>query len=73
MWNREFDSRVQPLAKQLEKLHTVLSHDMVQAAAYLNEASNTLAAYAEIGPAPTSPPTTEGALSAAPSPAEQTK
>ena len=72
-WNREFDSRVQPLAKQLEKLHTVLSHDMVQAAAYLNEASKTLAAYAEIGPAPTTPTTTEAAPTAAPSPAEQTK
>jgi chromosome segregation ATPase len=72
-WNREFDSRVQPLAKQLEKLHTVLSHDMVQAAAYLSEAVNTLAAYAEIGPAPTAPPSGEAASSATPSPAEQTK
>ena len=69
-WNREFDSRVQPLAKQLEKLHTVLSHDMVQAAAYLNEAVNTLAAYAERGPAPTAPPSGEVA---APAPAEQPK
>src|SRR5262245_17816581 len=24
-WNREFDSRVDPLVKQLEKLHTILS------------------------------------------------
>jgi len=67
MWNREFDSRVQPLAKQLEKLHTVLSHDMVQAAAYLTEAVNTLNAYAERAPInpepaaaqPTSPETAE--------------
>ena len=55
LWNREFDSRVQPLAKQLEKLHTVLSLDMMQAAAYLNEAANTLAAYADIAPANAAP------------------
>ena len=51
-WNREFDTRVQPLAKQLEKLHTVLSHDMVQAMAYLHEAVKILAAYANITPVP---------------------
>ena len=49
-WNREFDSRVDPLVKQLEKLHTVLAHDMGQAAAYLSRAIETLAAYAEIAP-----------------------
>ena len=47
-WNRDFDSRVQPLVKQTEKLHTVLSNDMVQAIAYLAQAINTLAAYAEM-------------------------
>src|SRR6266849_1526853 len=30
-WNREFDGRVQPLVKQLEKLHTLLANDMLQA------------------------------------------
>ena len=25
-----FDSRVEPLVKQMEKLHTVLAHDMVK-------------------------------------------
>src|SRR5678815_2409279 len=55
IWNRDFDSRVQPLAKQLEKLHTVLSLDMMQAAAYLNEAANTLAEYAGIAPANAAP------------------
>src|SRR5262245_23495094 len=54
-WNREFDSRVQPLAKQLDKLHTVLSHDMVQASAYLTEAVNTLTDYAGIAPATAAP------------------
>src|SRR2546426_7749217 len=51
-WNREFDNRVDPLLKQTEKLHTVLSNEMVQAMAYLTEAINTLAAYSESGPPP---------------------
>jgi len=46
-WDREFDGRVQPLVKQIEKLHTVLSNDMVKAIAYLTQAINTLAAYNE--------------------------
>lgn len=49
-WNREFEGRVQPLVKQMEKLHTVLSNDMVKAVAYLAQALNTLAAYAELHP-----------------------
>jgi chromosome segregation ATPase len=53
-WNREFDNRVEPLVKQLEKLHTVLANDMVQAAAYLAQAVNTLSAYAEMS-SPSSP------------------
>ncbi len=66
-WNREFDSRIQPLVKQTEKLHTLLSNDMVKALAYLAEAISTLAAYADLkapaaeavglpGPAPEKPP-----------------
>ena len=50
-WAREFEARVQPLVKQMEKLHTLLSNDLVKGAAYLAEAINTLAAYAEIKPA----------------------
>ncbi|HZR20171.1 MAG TPA: hypothetical protein VFE51_23010 [Verrucomicrobiae bacterium] len=53
-WDREFDGRVQPLVKQTEKLHTVLSNDMVKAVAYLTQAINTLAAYAD-SKAPASP------------------
>jgi hypothetical protein len=49
-WDREFDGRVQPLVKQIEKLHTVLSNDMVKAIAYLTQAINTLAAYNERSP-----------------------
>lgn len=47
-WSRDFEGRVQPMVKQMEKLHMVLSNDMVKAVAYLNQAINTLAAYAEI-------------------------
>jgi hypothetical protein len=50
-WDRDFESRVQPLVKQMEKLHTVFSNDMVQALASLTQTINILAAYAEIAPA----------------------
>jgi hypothetical protein len=49
-WNRVFDNRVDPLVKQMEKLHTVLAHDMVQAVAFLAQAIQTLDAYARIAP-----------------------
>ncbi len=49
-WVREFDSRVLSLAKQTEKLHTILANDMTQAVAYLTQALNTLAAYVDIAP-----------------------
>jgi predicted ATPase len=49
-WNRVFDNRVDPLVKQMEKLHTVLTNDMVQAVAYLAQVIATLDAYAEIVP-----------------------
>jgi hypothetical protein len=60
-WDREFDGRVQPLVKQMEKLHTVLSNDMVKAVMFLTQAIGTLAAYAEKGQPVQSP-----GLSAAP-------
>jgi len=62
-WNRDFDNRVGPLLKQMEKLHTVLAHDMVRAIAYLAQAINTLHAYAGIAPptaAPASAPAPSG-------------
>ena len=49
-WNRVFDNRVDPLVKQMEKLHTVLAHDMVQAVAFLTQVIRTLDAYAEVAP-----------------------
>jgi len=51
-WTRVFDNRAGPLVKQMEKLHTVLAHDMVQAVAFLAQAINTLHAYADIVPPP---------------------
>jgi hypothetical protein len=45
-WNRDFENRVQPLVKQTEKLHTLLTNDLVQAMAYLAQAVSTLDAYA---------------------------
>lgn len=59
-WDREFDGHVQPLLKQTEKLHTVLSNDMVKAVAYLTQAIKTLAAYAErTAPATPEPPASQ--------------
>jgi hypothetical protein len=54
-WNRVFDNRVDPLVKQMEKLHTVLAHDMVQAVAFLAQAINTLDAYAKVAPPAAAP------------------
>jgi hypothetical protein len=54
-WARDFDGCVQPLVKQVEKLHTVLSNDLTKAVAELTQTINTLAAYAEIR-APAEPP-----------------
>jgi hypothetical protein len=51
-WTREFDGRVEPLLKQLEKLHTFLAHDLVMAAAYLHRTIATLKDYAQAGPTP---------------------
>jgi hypothetical protein len=51
-WAREFEARVQPLAKQMEKLHTVLSNDMLLAIASLAQTVKTLSDYAGIAPPP---------------------
>lgn len=46
-WDRNFDLVVDPLAKQLGALRTVLEHDMPRAIAFLSEAQRALEAYAE--------------------------
>ena len=65
-WNRVFDNRVGPLVKQMEKLHTVLANDMVQAVAFLTQAISTLEAYADIAPPPAAGPAPAGSKSAEP-------
>ena len=47
-WDREFSNRVEPLARQLEKLHGVLSNTLPQAVAYLGETAKTLNDYANV-------------------------
>jgi len=54
-WKRDYDNRVAPLVKQMEKLHSVLGHDMAMAIAFLTHAIDTLRAYAEI-PVPADAP-----------------
>lgn len=63
-WNKEFDTRTEPLVRQLEKMHTLLSHDMPRALAFLTKVLETLDAYAgmvapaapTLGPETTSAP-----------------
>ncbi len=50
LWYREFESRTEPLARQLEKLHTLLASDIPAAIAYLSKILETLDAYANIVP-----------------------
>ncbi len=60
-WNRVYDNHTNPLVKQMEKLHTVLTHDMPLAVAYLTQVINTLEAYADVAPpAGTGPPPAAG-------------
>lgn len=48
--NRQFDSRVEPLARQTDELHDILSHDVPKAAAYLSRVVKTLDAYVQMAP-----------------------
>lgn len=49
-WDREFDNRVEPLTRKLEKMHGVLAEDLQEAVAYLSQVIATLDAYAGIIP-----------------------
>jgi hypothetical protein len=59
-WNRQFDHRVEPLARQVEKVRHAVGHDLGLAVAWLTEAIQTISAYAESSPpsapAPSSSP-----------------
>jgi len=61
-WNRQYDQRVEPLGKQVEKLRHNLTHDLGHAIVFLSEVIKTLAEYTEMSPtssAPKPPPTGE--------------
>jgi len=59
-WRRQFDQRVESPARQVEKLRHILSHDLGQAVAWLNEVTKTLANYAQLSPdTAKSPPSAE--------------
>ena len=47
-WNRQYDNRVQPLAKEVDKLRDVLTQHMGKGLAYLTQTLGTLGAYAEL-------------------------
>lgn len=49
-WSRDFESRVAPLARQVEPLHSLLTVDLAQAAAALARVVEALEAYADIHP-----------------------
>jgi hypothetical protein len=53
-WTRDYETRVQPLVKQLEQFHSVLGVDLPKAVAHLNEVAKTLEAYTAVR-APASP------------------
>ena len=56
-WNKQYDSRVMPLAKDVDKLRDVLVQHMGRAVAYLGQVTKTLAAYTQpVAPGPASAP-----------------
>lgn len=50
-WSRALEDRTDPLAKEVEGLHSFLMVDMVRAVAHLEQVVKTLEAYAHAGPA----------------------
>ena len=49
-WSRQYDQRVEPHSKQVEKLRHNLVHDLGQAVAFLTGVTKTLAEYSEMTP-----------------------
>jgi len=50
-WNRQFDQRVEPLGRQVEKLRHTLGTDLGHAVAWMNELLKTLSEYTEMSSA----------------------
>ena len=59
-WRRQFDQRVEPLARQAEKLRHNLTHDLGAATTTLAEMSSTLRDYAELTQSPAKAPAPAG-------------
>jgi hypothetical protein len=51
-WSREFNNHVEPIARQLGKLQSLLTTEMPNAVAYLGKAAQTLNEYADVSPSP---------------------
>lgn len=47
-WSRDFDNKVEPLTRKLEKMHSILHEDMTEAVVHLAEIIRTIDAYAGI-------------------------
>ena len=72
-WDRDFDNQTEPLARQLEKLHTVLSDDLAKAVIYLAQTVHTLDAYAGVmapGLAEASGPSAAAGITPLPEPSD---
>ena len=54
-WNRQFDQRVEPLARHVDKLRHTLGNELGVAVAWLAELLKSLSAYAESPRAPAAP------------------
>jgi hypothetical protein len=56
-WNQNFDSKLEPLAKHLDRLHTIFANGLPQAIAHLSETVKTLSEYARapVQPLPATP------------------
>jgi hypothetical protein len=63
-WIRDFGNQVEPLAKKMEKLDTVLVTSMPKAIAYLAQAVKTLDAYSDVVPTSAEAPQTSNATPA---------
>ena len=55
LWCRDFDTRVEPIAKQLDQLRNLYTIEMPKAAAHLTQIMKALSDYAGLAPAPSAP------------------
>lgn len=56
-WNRQYDQRVEPLGRQVEKFRHNLGNELGRAVAWMNELLKTLGEYVEMSPKPAAAPT----------------